>query len=146
MLAYSLAIAAIAGVSACGGDSTTDPATPPPASTPVGSYSIATVNGKSLPVATAQSGDYKWEITAGSMALTADGKYSVVTTERQTIPNNVETFVDSTGGSWVQSGTTITLTNGDDGSIWTGTWAGLQLTFATTDGTVTTTFVYSKKG
>ena len=54
-------------------------------------------------------------------------------------------FMDSTGGTWVQSGAAITLTNPQDGSTGTMTWAGTQLTFPDVDGKVTTTYVYTKK-
>jgi len=103
------------------------------------------VNGKSLPVALAADGNYLYEVTVGTLSITSDGKYSVVTTFRQTIPGNVQLFVDSTGGSWVLNGTTINLTNGQDGSADQATWANKQLTFAESDGTTTTTYVYSRK-
>jgi hypothetical protein len=135
-------LASLAWAAACGSDSGTGPNTP---ATPVGSYSITTVNGKSLPVALFAEVGYTYEVTTGTLALTVDGKYSVVTTFRQTIPGNVSTFVDSTGGTWVLAGTSINLTNGQDGSTDQATWANSQLTFAETDGKVTTTYVYAKK-
>ncbi|MGH7617770.1 MAG: hypothetical protein ACREPM_11110, partial [Gemmatimonadaceae bacterium] len=118
---------------------------PPQSSSPVGSYTISTVNGKNLPVAIYSDVNYTYEVTTGSIGLTSDGKYSLVTTYRQTIPGNVEMFVDSTGGAWVLNGTTINLTDASDGSTGQITWATNQLMFAIADGKNTDTFVYTKK-
>ena len=126
---------------ACGGDGPTQPSGP----TPSGNYSITTVNGHALPVAVAQDASYMYEVTNGTLALTTDGKFSIVTTYRQTIPGNVSMFVDSTGGTWTQSGTTITLTNTADGTTDTGTWATTQLRSSRRSTKVTTTSVYTKK-
>jgi hypothetical protein len=80
---------------------------------------------------------------SGSIVLTNSGKYSSVITYRQTIPGNVSTFVDSTGGTWVQSGSLIRFTNGQDGSTDQATWANAQLTFVESEGKATDTYVYS---
>jgi hypothetical protein len=139
-----LAFASLATLGACGSDSggPSEPAVP---TTPVGSYTITTVNGKTLPVALFAEATYTYEVTNGTLALTNDGKYSVVTTFRQTLPGSVSTFVDSTGGTWVRAGSTINLTNGQDGSLDTATWDKGVLTFVEVDGKVTTTFVYAQK-
>ena len=131
---------------ACGSDS--GPTTPGGQSTnsPVGSYTITTVNSKALPVAIFSDPLYTYEVTGGSMALTNDGKYTVVTNFRQTIPGNVALIVDSTFGTWSQNGAQINLKNSQDTTAKDqGTWAGAQLTFALTDGKTTTTYVYTKK-
>jgi hypothetical protein len=140
--------AALAGIVACGSDSTTTPGgggTTPPPTSPVGNYNMSTANGKNLPVALYSDVNYTYEVTTGTIGLTSDGKYSLVTTYRQTIPGNVETFVDSTGGTWVLSGTTVNLTDGSDGTTGAITWSANQLSFAITDGKTTNTFVYAKK-
>ena len=141
-LACVAIFAALAAMSACGGDSPSGPATP---KTPDGSYVISTVNGKSLPVAIFADTNYTYEVMSGSLVLTTDGKYSVVTKFRQTIPGNVSIFPDSTGGTWVLTGASITFTNADDMSTDTAAWANGQLTFSETDGKTTTTFVYARK-
>jgi hypothetical protein len=139
--------ASVAWIAACGSDSTTQPGgtSPPPPTSPVGTYNISTVNGKSLPVAIFSEVNYTYEVTTGSIGLTSDGKYSLVTTYRQTIPGNVETFVDSSGGTWTLAGTTVSLKDGADGSTGSLTWASTTLSFAIIDGQVTNTFVYTKK-
>lgn len=132
-------------LAACGSDAPSGPSGPPIPTTPMGSYTIQTVNGKTLPVAVAADGSYSYEVTVGTLALGADGTYSVVTTYRQTLPQSVETFVDSTGGVWTQSGSAIQLTNALDGSKDAAVWDKGLLTFAETNGTTTNTFVYYQK-
>jgi hypothetical protein len=141
----TLALAALIGVGACGGDSAAGPTGPAVPTTPIGAYTITTVNGKSLPVALFADASYTYEVTNGALALTTDGKYSVVTTFRQTLPGNVSTFVDSTRGTWVQTGSNIQLTNGQDGTLDNATWDKGILTFVEVDAKVTTTYVYGLK-
>jgi hypothetical protein len=106
---------------------------------------MTTVNGQALPFATAHDANYTYEVTAGSLALTSDGKFSVVTTWRQTIPGNVSIFVDSTGGTWAQAGSYVKLAYSDGSPTDSATWAGTQLTFVVTANNVTTTTIYTKK-
>jgi hypothetical protein len=142
---FVLAFASLAALGACGSDSTTGPGTDPIPTTPVGSYTITSVNGKGLPVALFAEASYTYEVTNGTIALTNDGKYSVVTTFRQTLPGSTSAFVDSTGGTWVRTGSNIQLTNTQDGSLDTATWDKGILTFVEVDGKVTTTYVYGLK-
>ena len=142
---FVLAFAPLATLAACGSDSSTGPSGPAVPTTPIGSYTITTVNGKGLPVALFAEGSYTYEVTNGSLALANDGKYKVVTTFRQTLPGSVSTFVDSTGGTWVQTGSNIQLTNGQDGTLDNATWDKGILTFVEVDAKVTTTYVYGLK-
>jgi hypothetical protein len=139
MLAAAFAVSLI---TACGASDSTGPTAD---NSPVGNYSITTINGKTLPVAMVDVALYKVEITSGSLSLTADGKYSVVQRWRETIPNNTSNFSDSTFGTWSQSGAQIMLKNAQDTTAKSeGTWAAKQLTFALVDGSTTTTYVYTK--
>jgi hypothetical protein len=106
---------------------------------------MSTANGKNLPVALYADGTYMYEVTTGTIGLTSDGKYSLITTYRQTIPGNIETFVDSSGGTWTLTGTTIALKDGADGSTGSLTWSTTTLSFAVVDGKNTNTFIYTKK-
>jgi len=138
-----LAFAALVAVAACGSDSPAGPAVP---TDPIGSYTISSVNGKAPPVALFTEGTFTYEITNGTLALTSDGKYSVTTTFRQTLPGSVSTFIDSTRGMWVQTGAIVKMTNGQDGSLDSATWTNKgQLTFVEVDAKVTTTYVYGLK-
>jgi hypothetical protein len=132
---FAFAVLAVASVAACGGG---DSGTTGPAATVVGTYSISTINGKTLPVALFPSDPlFTFEVTVGSLALTADGKYFVSTTTKQTITGNVQTFVDTTSGTWVLTGTAVAFTNAHDGLTDNATWDKNQLTFAEASGKFT---------
>lgn len=127
-------------LAACGGDSATGPTS---AKTPVGNYAVATINGKPLPYTMFADTGYTYEETAGTLSLTSDGKYSFVTSYRQTVLTNVEVFVDSTYGTWKQSGATLTFVDAlDSTATGTAVWAAPQLTFSMSDGATTTVVVY----
>jgi len=140
---------AVVGVVACGGDAPTSSGTttsPPPTTSPAGTYAISTINTKALPVAVIADSGFTWEVTAGSMALTSDGKYLAVETFRQTVPGDVSVFVDTTTGTWALSGNVVTFTNTLDipPSTFTATWASTgTLTLSELDGKNTNTFVYA---
>lgn len=144
MFGRAIAIGMIAFAAACGSDSGTP--TTPEETTPVGNYTVSTVNGKALPAAVIDDPDLKVEVTTGTLVLTTDGKYSSVLTTRYTIPGATPSvFKDSVGGTWILNGTSVELSNADDGSKSTAAWAGKQLTVPVTEGKVTTTYVYGKK-
>jgi hypothetical protein len=152
-LVAALLFAATVAVSACGGSSdspvspVTPTPTPTPTATPAGTYAISTINAKALPVAIFADTGFTYEVTAGTLSLTADNKYSVAITYRQTLPNDVSTFVDSTRGTWAVSSGTVNFTDGLDGSQAQATWStsASTLTFLTLEGKGTNTYVYLKK-
>jgi len=120
--ARTLAVALVATVlAACGSDSPSGPST---ATSPEGNYTISTINGKAVPMAVfSDTGGYKLEILTGSLGLQSGGKYSVTTSYRQTIAGIVSTYSDSSGGNWLQTGTTVTFTDGADASKIQATWS-----------------------
>jgi len=105
---------------------------------------MSTVNGKAVPTSLFADGAFSYDITGGSMKLTSDGKFSTVTNYRQTLPGSVENFVDSTGGTWTQSGSALQMT-ASDGSTATATFDKSTLTLSATDAGVTLTVVYGNK-
>lgn len=142
-LALVVAGTAVVTLAGCGGDSPTGTKAP---TTPAGSYNIATINAKALPVAVFADSGYMFEVTAGSMTLTADGKYTAIETFRQTVPGNVSVFVDTTRGTWAFAGTSVTFTNTSDipPSTFQATWSNSgTLTLSELDFKTTNTFVYS---
>jgi hypothetical protein len=136
-------IAAIALITACGSDSTTGPSSGN-SSSPVGSYTMSTVNGKAVPTSLFADGAFSYDITGGTLKLTSDGKFSVVTNYRQTLPGSVEDFVDSIGGTWSQSGSALQM-SASDGSTASATFDKSTVTLSATDAGVTLTVVYGNK-
>ena len=92
----TLAVALVATVlAACGSDSPSGPGT---ATSPEGNYTISTINGKAVPMAIfSDTGGYKLEVLAGTLGMQSGGKYSVITSYRQTIAGIVSTYSDSSG-------------------------------------------------
>jgi len=146
LAAVAAMVATIGALAACGGsnDASTGPTGQPAPSTPTGTYTIATINTKAPPVAVISDSGFMWEVTAGSMVLTSDGKYTAVESFRQTVPGNVSVFVDTTRGTWTLSGTTVNFNDTLDQSTFQATWSNTgTLTLQELDGKNTNTFVYS---
>ena len=102
-LAQLCAAAAAAFLVACGSDSSP---TGPGGSTQDAErlYAISTINASALPVAIfSDTGGFKLEVMSGTIALSADGKYSIVTNYRETMPGVSDTYTDSTGGTWAMT-------------------------------------------
>ena len=141
-------MAASALVAACGSDSSTGPGGSSQ-KTPDGSYSISTINSAALPVAIfSDTGGFKLEVLSGTITLTPAGQYSIVTNYRETLPGVLDTYSDSTGGTWTMASgsSTIQFTDGSDGSKDQATWNSGQLTFIEPGvGSAQITFVYKLK-
>ena len=117
-------IAAAVAIVAC-----SDSSAPNVQKTPEGNYTIGTVNGKAVPAPLfSDTGGYLLEITSGSLSLTADGKYSSVMGFRQTLPGNVSTYTDSTGGTWVRNGGNVRFTETSTGLTLSAVWTNRLLT------------------
>jgi hypothetical protein len=138
-----VALAVVVGVVACGSDSTG----PSVQKSPEGNYTVATVNGKAIPAPIfSDTGGYMLEITSGRLSLTGDGKYSSVMGFRQTLPGNVSSYTDSTGGTWVRSGGTVQFTETSTGLTASGAWVSGQITFVdSTSGPSSISLVYALK-
>jgi hypothetical protein len=144
---HALVIVAFAAsaivTAACGGDST-GPDTP---KTPVGAYSLTSVNGKTMPVAIYSDTNYLVTLSDASLSLAADGNYQSVRTERETIGGHVSVYVDTTTGTWIQ-GTgagALVFTDKFDGRKVTAVWSGFTITLSDTAGGTTTSAVYTRK-
>ena len=144
MAFIAVAVGSVAVAAACGGsESPSGPGNPPGPTTPVGAWTIATVNAKTLPFTMFTDTNYLYEVTAGTFSFTSDGKYSRTITFRQTIPGNISIFVDSSSGTWVLSASKLMITDGADSSLDSATFASGKLTFIETNGATTNTFVYT---
>ena len=115
-------------LAACGSDSTG----PSGQKSPNGSYTISTINAAPLPVAIfSDTGGFKLEVTSGTITLAAGGTYSIITNYRETLPGVLDTYTDSTGGTWAMTAgtTTIVFTNSADTTQDQATWTNGTLTF-----------------
>lgn len=123
-------VAAILLVACSGSESSsTGPVTQ---KSPTGSYTISSINASPLPVAIfSDTGGFKLEVTSGTITLTSGGTYSIVTNYRETLPGVLDTYTDSTGGTWAMtSGTsTVVFTNSADTTQDQATWTNGTLTF-----------------
>ena len=113
--AFRSAVAGLALLTACGGDSLTDP------QFLVGTYTLQTVNGRTPPVPVDAAAGSTMEITGGRISLSDDGRVHEETDVRTT---GVTTR--STAGSLHRFGTyalrgtrlvVVTWTGGDRGSL-----------------------------
>jgi hypothetical protein len=91
---------------ACGGDSTG----PEPIE---GTYALQTMGGQSLPVTVLQDETGTYEITAGSVTLTAPNAFTLKLTFRQTTSARVNTVTSAADGTWTRSGESVTLTTSE---------------------------------
>ena len=100
----------VMAVAACGSDTSTGPGSTGTTATPVGSYSLTTVNGKPLPATMFADTEFTEVVTKASLALAADGKYQAIVTTNETVAGYLSVYVDTSGGTWKQAGTTSTIT------------------------------------
>jgi hypothetical protein len=112
--------------------------------TPVGNYILASIDGKTVPVALAAEVDYKFEVLSGMLSLAADGNFTSVTQMRETVQNHASVFVDTIGGTWTRDHSVLTLT-ASDSLVTTGSWNGGRVTLAVVDGSSTTAYAYARQ-
>ena len=151
MRRLALTLIAALGLAACGGESATAPVakppevpvTPPTPPTPpeAGTYALQSMDGASVPAVYFLGGDFRFDVTAGSVVLKPDRTFRIALTIRyvgiegttETPDQEVET------GTYEVSGSTITLRPSAGGAI-TASIANAQLSLQM-DGF---TFVYRK--
>lgn len=146
--AAAVAVLAITLTTACSkGDSVTGPApAPPPPATPVGSYTLSTIDAKALPYTMFADTGYTLEVTSGTLSIATTGKWVSKIVTRETVAGNVSTYTDSTFGNWtVPAGSTIAvMTNVETGVTSNATWTAIDVTVNDVDGTVTRKIVYRR--
>jgi hypothetical protein len=94
-----------------------DPVVTQPLSEIVGSYSLSTVNGMTLPFTWAQSGADKAEVIDDVITLREDGAWTEIWHDRYTEDGVVTVEEQTDEGVFTHSGTRLTLTNADGGTI-----------------------------
>ena len=116
---------------ACGDDEGTGPGE----SSIVGSYTLQTVNGNTLPWRYLVLGNDWAEITGGSGTINANGSYSLTANFRTMESGQTDTFSETSTGTYVRSGNAITFT-ASDGTRASGVISGTQITVTDEDGIV----------
>jgi hypothetical protein len=129
---------------ACGSDSATGPDGNP--TSPVGNYSLTSVNGKPAPVTLYSDTNYLVVLSTGSLTMKSEGTYQTISTTRETVLGHLSTYVDTIDGTWLQgTGAGAIVLTDRGGHKANGTWAGPTLTFRDSTDGVVTTVVYTRK-
>ena len=111
--------------------------TPPPGLD--AEYALETVNGIALPFLKEESASQRVEVVSGSLSLRANHTYSGAIVEQWTTGGNVQTFPETSSGTYSLSGNQLTFTESGSGAVYYGTLNGTRI--AATLGDVTFGFV-----
>jgi hypothetical protein len=109
---------------ACGSDSTG------PGSSPIGKYTLRTVDNKPLPVAFADS-----SIQSGELVVT-DAGWSQITVVRYVAGGSANGDTLTLAGAWATSGSDITLWDGGLNTQYVGTFTSTAMNLTTKTATV----------
>jgi hypothetical protein len=148
MRRLALTLIAAIGLAACGGEGATAPVAKPPQvpvapPTPpeVGTYALQSMDGASVPAVYFLGGDYRFDVTAGSVVLNRDRTFRIALTIRFVgVEGTTETpDQEVESGTYEVSGSTVTLRS-STGATMTASIANAQLSLQM-DGF---TFVYRK--
>ncbi len=135
-------------MAACGSDAPTSPPPAPPGPTdnPAGSFSLTSVDGKTLPVAVLTDTLYSIEVTGSTVQLAASKQFVIAVTTRETVAGYASTYIDSLTGTWSQSAGTVSMTLDPGQQNFAASWDGTRLTLALEVATAVGTYVYTKGG
>ena len=83
---------------------------PAPAAPPIaGEYSIAQVDNGNLPILIAEKDGCRQELTAGKLSVTADNKYTLETTIKETCGDKVQEKTSTERGALTAAGAKLTF-------------------------------------
>jgi hypothetical protein len=132
-LAFVLAaVISLSILGACGDDDSTGPSE----SSIVGSYTLQTVNGNTMPWRFVVVGNDWIEITGGSGDINTGGTYSLTLNYRAMESGQTTTFSETSTGTYTRNGNAVSFTDGSDGSRANGTVSGNQISVTDEDGVV----------
>lgn len=147
MRQISLAVAAgavLAITAACGkSDGPTGPSVP---ATPVGTYSLSTIDAKAMPYTMYADTGYTLVIQSGTLSVTAGGRWVSKIVQVETVAGFPSTYSDSTFGTWSQPvGTTSAVfTNTETKVTSTVSWTSGDITVNDVDGSTTRRVLYKR--
>lgn len=107
---------------ACGDSGTT-----PDLSASAGNYVLRSINSNPLPFTLLTTADVKLELTADTIYMTTNGRFSDVTRYRRTTIGVVDFPADTLGGDWTLKGSTVSF-RATTGDLFTANLAGNTLT------------------
>lgn len=123
-----LSVTTLALLGGCGSDRVVTP----PAGL-AGEYALETVNGMTLPFLKEESASGRVEVVSGSLTLRANRTYSGEIVEQWTVGGNIESFPETSAGTFVVSGDVLTFTESGTGAIHHGTTNGKRVTATLND-------------
>jgi hypothetical protein len=129
--------ALVIGTAAC--DSSTDPE-----DAIVGTYTLASVNGGSLPATVFQAPGYRLEIVSGTLMVRDNNTWTETATIRETDGTTITTETSTVTGTYAINGSTATFTDSEGDSLTSTFSGGDTLTTTETSDGFTITFVYRK--
>src|SRR5262245_23175377 len=94
------------------------------AATVVGTWSLRSIGGATLPVVLDQVGEDKLELLDAALAMQASGNFTSTSTQRTTISGQTNTQSFSENGTFAVQGNSVLFTFTSDGSVVTGTFRG----------------------
>lgn len=118
------ALLLVAGLMACGGETTA------PAATIAGTWNLQTINGTTMPFVIAQTGANKDELLSDMLVVSGTGSFTQTTTLRSTRNGAASTQSIADAGSYSLNGSAVSFRWNSDNSTGTGSWTGNTLTMA----------------
>jgi hypothetical protein len=119
-----------------------DPAGSVPAAA-VGTYSLSSVNGLTLPARITDTPDLKVDILSGTLLVQANGSYRETRESRVTEPDGPRPASSFTEGTLNVSGSSLEVRE-RAGGTYAGTYAGTTLSYSIPAGATSVTFTYEK--
>lgn len=84
------------------------------------------------------------EVTAGSIAITANGRWVSKITSRETVAGYASTYIDSTWGTWTAANRLATFINTETQVTSSVSWTATEVTVNEIEGTTARKIVYKK--
>lgn len=112
--------------------------------TPVGDFSLATVNGKPVPYRLFADTGFSLDIAKGTLSLKADGSFLATLRSEERVQNHLSVYADTGTGTWAVVGSTLTFT-APDSSKQTALFAGSGITLIDSSGVAPLTYLYARR-
>jgi hypothetical protein len=110
----TIALVAVGFVAACVHHSSVSPAC-----SPVGTWTLRSINGAALPFTLAQSGGYTAEMVLVALDVGSDGRFTITSHKREKLNGLVSDETSPDAGTYALSGDTMTLLFASDGKTTT---------------------------